>query len=47
MNKMKFKHVSKIIERKYGQIAGRIFRIVKKYKFLEEKAVKNIHVKFI
>lgn len=42
MNKIKTRHVAKIIERRYDLIAGRIFRILKKYKFLDEKAVKYI-----
>lgn len=39
ISKMKIRHIAKIIERKYDLIAGRIFRIMKKYKHLEEKAV--------
>jgi hypothetical protein len=39
VSKMKIRHVAKIIERKYDLIAGRIFRILKKHKHLNEKAV--------
>lgn len=44
MTKMKIRHITKIIERKYDLIAGRIFRILKKHKQLEEKAVLTIFI---
>ena len=44
VSKMKIRHTAKIIERKYDLIAGRIFRILKKHKHLNEKAVRlTIH----
>lgn len=43
MKKIKIRHIAQIIERKYDLIGGRIFRILKKYKFLEEKAVNIIN----
>jgi hypothetical protein len=39
VSKMKIRHTAKIIERKYDLIAGRIFRVLKKHKHLNEKAV--------
>lgn len=43
INKMKIKHIAQIVERKHGLIAGRVFRIMRKYKHLEEKAVNKIN----
>ncbi|KAL4472717.1 hypothetical protein ABPG74_018666 [Tetrahymena malaccensis] len=42
INKMKIRHIAQIVERKYSLIAGRIFRIMRKYKHLEEKAISDI-----